>query len=354
MNDLLQRAKKEGTPLIDGNHVTFVWQGETAPDIIGDFNGWGWSEGAKTKMEEVAPEVWTYTLELARSAYVEYFYTADPSDHEMRILDPFNKRRTSNGMGKFNNYFNMPETHHTRLVNTKKTIPHGTVTHHQTRHPVFLPSGKRDVWLYQPPVEEPVPLVLVYDGREYYRRAKITQIVDNLIAQRKICPVALAMVENAKTSRFVEYAPSEAALVQVMELVLPLAKDNLKLLDTDQYPGAYGVLGSSLGGLMALYTAVRLPHIFGKVLCQSGAFQLDLGATESLMKTLLRALPKRNLVIWQDVGRLEWLLHTNRDMNALLTGLGYQVTYEEFEGGHNYVSWRDMLPRAFETCFGLS
>jgi hypothetical protein len=40
MPSLLERAQAEGTPLVDGEQVTFVWAGERPPILIGDFNGW--------------------------------------------------------------------------------------------------------------------------------------------------------------------------------------------------------------------------------------------------------------------------------------------------------------------------
>ncbi len=30
----------QGTPVIDGDAVTFVWYGDHAPQLIGDFTGW--------------------------------------------------------------------------------------------------------------------------------------------------------------------------------------------------------------------------------------------------------------------------------------------------------------------------
>jgi hypothetical protein len=41
MHPLIQRAQHEGTPLFDGEQVTFVWQGDTQPSLMGDFTAWG-------------------------------------------------------------------------------------------------------------------------------------------------------------------------------------------------------------------------------------------------------------------------------------------------------------------------
>jgi enterochelin esterase-like enzyme len=37
------------------------------------------------------------------------------------------------------------------------------------------------------------------------------------------------------------------------------------------------------------------------------------------------------------------LLQSNRKMHKLLEQKGYEVTYREYNGGHNYTSWRDDL-----------
>ncbi|MBC8171796.1 MAG: esterase family protein, partial [Anaerolineae bacterium] len=247
---LLKRAKIEGTPLIDGNKAIFIWEakkGQPVPYLVGDFNGWGWQPDQEAKLTEAVKGIWTHTLTLPRDAYLEYFYTTDHTDPDARQNDPLSKQRITNGMGKFNNYFRMPDAPATRLFKVSKGIPQGKITKHEIKHDLLLMKGKRKVWLYAPPVKHPVPLLLVYDGKDYLKRAKLPQIVDNLIAQGKIEPVALAMVQHAERGRFTEYNASEACLLMVTQLILPLAKEHLNLVDVEQQPGAYGVLGASMG-----------------------------------------------------------------------------------------------------------
>lgn len=352
MTKLLERASAEGAPLIDGDQAVFVWKGKKAPLLIGDFNQWGHDDDGPVPLEKSAPNTWTYTLTLPVDAYIEYTYTTDHADEKARVVDPFNKRRINNGVGSYNHYFRMPQSRPTTFTRVRAGAPQGRVIHHPLKHDLLLIHGKRDLWLYAPPVEEAVPLVVVYDGRDYLRRARLTTIVDNLIAKKRMRPVALALIDNARSDRFSEYLTSEAMLGVLTELVLPAARANLKLLDIDKNPGAYGVLGASMGGLMALYTALRLPHLFGHVISQSGAFHFGLPKTESMIHLLVQSLPVRPLDIWQDVGRYEWLLETNRRFHSVLSAKGYDVSYREYNGGHNYTSWRDVLPEALETIFG--
>jgi enterochelin esterase family protein len=349
MNAVLQRAKKEGTPLIDGEKVTFVWEGETAPLLKLESQDW-----QAIQLQEIEKGAWTYSTTLPTNAYMEYNFTTDPDDDKATLLDPLNKRSTMSGLGWDNNYFDMPDATHTSYVHSRRTVAKGKITRHNLDNSWMLAGGKRDVWLYQPPVDEPVPLLVVYDGKDYYRRAHLPRIVDNLIADDKIEPIALAMIHHAKQSRFIEYINGEAVLNYLWQLVLPLAHEHLKLIDISKNAGAYGVLGASMGGLMALHTGLRMPHIFGHVISQSGAFfgeSLPDGF-EGLADSMVKHFPKQNIHIWQDVGLYEWLLPDNRRMNGLLKDKGYDVTYREYAGGHNFTCWRDMLPDALITLYG--
>ena len=152
------------------------------------------------------------------------------------------------------------------------------------------------------------------------------------------------LLHHSGPARGVEYACSEATLGVLIEHVLPLARGELDLIDVEAQPGAHGVLGASMGGQMALYAGLRLPHLFGHVLSQSGAFTL--GDFDTVVWDLVRHGPVRPLRIWMGVGRYEWLLDCNRGMHELLVERGYEVSYQDHSTGHNYPAWRDGLPEA--------
>ena len=73
------------------------------------------------------------------------------------------------------------------------------------------------------------------------------------------------MVANGGPARTVEYTCSEATLAFLLQKVLPSARRELNLVDETREPGVHGVLGASLGGLIALYTGLRAPEVFGHV-----------------------------------------------------------------------------------------
>lgn len=354
---LLQRAQASGAPIIDGDRATFIWQaapdsalpGNAPPYLIGDFNSWNPHDAAP--WSAIAPGLWSFTLELAPDAYIEYALQLETSE-ESRVPDPFNDRATPNGMGHVNNWFAMPAHAETPLTARKAGIPQGKLMRHRVENGWLLATGKRWVHLYQPPVEQPVPLLVVYDAQDYLTRGRITQIVDNLIAQGRIEPLAMALVDNGGPARGVEYACNEATVGFIMRDVLSLARERLNLVDPAERPGAYGVLGASMGGLMALYTGMRAPQVFGRVLSQSGAFELGAEYQPTVVTDLVRYAPRAPLKIWLAVGRYEWLLDANRHMHELLTAREYDVTYREYSAGHNYPAWRNDLWRGLEVCFG--
>lgn len=334
--DWLRRARAEGTPLIDGDRITFLWRGRRPPQLIGDFMHWGREGQAPLPAEPAGPGLWMCRLDLPADAYIEYAWLVDGR----RAPDPFNPRVTANGLGEANHYFYMPGAAPTPLVRRDRRVPAGRM---QVR-------GRRTVHFYQPPTADPAPLLVVFDGQDYLRRARLPVLLDNLIAQRRVRPLALALVENGgPAARMLEYACSEATLAFLLYGLLPLAQARLNLLDPVEHPGAYGVLGASLGGLMALYCGLRAPAVFGQVLSQSGAFVVE--GHPFVVWDLIRYEPHVPLRAWLDVGRYEWLLDANRRLRALLQPKAAGVDFHEYNGGHNFTAWRDALPRGLTALF---
>ena len=330
------QAQAQKTPLISGEQATFVWTGEQAPVLVGDMTGWRPWEAVSggQKMEEVGPGVWSCTLTLPPDAYVEYVYLVDGQ----RRYDPFNPRRVPNGFGEHNNCFWMPHAPQSPLFRRRRMVPAGTVRQ-QVFRSMRLAGGRRNVRLYQPAQEGPYILLLVLDGKDYFQRAKLTTLADNLLHERTLPPLAIAFLDNARESRFAEYGCSEALVGFVAQELIPWVASQVSLVPQT---GGHCVLGASLGGLAALWLGVRLPEIFGRVFSQAGGFAL--GFTKELgLTTILRVGERVPLRIYLDCGRFDPLLEANRTMHELLNARGYEVAYREFNAGHNYPAWREDL-----------
>jgi enterochelin esterase family protein len=180
----------------------------------------------------------------------------------------------------------------------------------------------------------------------------LTAIVDNLIAQGRIRPLALALVAHGEQARIAEYQCNDNTIAFLLRHVLPLARTQLNLVDVDAFAGAYGVLGASMGGLMALYTGLRVPEVFGHVLSQSGSFDNPHADVAGELFEVFGQEDVKRLHIWMDVGQFEWLASANRRVRDSLQAKGYAVTYREYPGEHNYTSWRDDVWRGLEAQFG--
>jgi enterochelin esterase family protein len=338
---------------MEGTQVTFYWQGDRAVCLVDDLHGWGdCSRRLKRIPTRLAPDsetpIWSTTFSLPRDAYLEYYFH-DPRTGE-RLLDPLNPRTANNGFGNRNNFFYMPEAASTPLVQRRPGIPHGTVTRHMAPAGLVVEDGLREVHLYAPPAKEKVPLLVVYDGTDYLQRARLANIVDNLIAEKRMRPLALAMLQNGGRHRSAEYAGSDAVINWLDQEILPLASENLNLLNIRRNPGAYGVLGASMGGVMAVFTGLRMPEIFGKVICQAGAFELD-GRDLAAADLIRHGHAHERLKFWMDCGRHDSLLGDNRRMRPILKQNGYDVTYREFNASHCYTAWRDDVWCALEALF---
>ncbi len=336
------------TPYIDETGVTFIWHGSgDIPQLSGDFNGWQ----AGIPLIETEPNVWTHRLALPRDAYVEYIFST-AHDVEERFLDPLNPRSVYNGVEAVNNYFTMPAYQPNPLIERQPGVKRGAISQHWLETDGFTGDTHRKLYLYHPPVDEPTPLVVVWDGADYLQRGRLNVIVDNLIAQQRIRPISMALIANGGSSRFVEYMQNEGTVGFLMQAILPFVSQHLNLIDFSTERGVHGVLGSSMGGLMALYTGLRAADVFGHVICQSGAFWFGNPRFDMLVVEYLKTHPTEPLKIWQDVGTLETLLDGNRKVNTILKDKAYDVIYREFSGGHNQTMWADNTWRALEALYG--
>ncbi len=339
---LLALARTMGNPICEGGTATLIWQGTSAPLVIDDLHNW---DDAPQKMVRVGSGLWSLSMSLPNDAYLEYAFLNRKTGE--RMVDPLNVNRISNGSNGYNHFFYMPYGRPTPLIGLKKGVANGKITRHVVPTLEYATGTKRNVYFYHPPVEIPVPLLTIFDGADYLNLGKLNIIVDNLIAEKCIRPFAMAFVQNGGVDRTVEYSCSKSTISYLMECIMPVARENLNLEPIEK--GSYGIMGSSLGGSMALFTALRLPKVFKKVLSQSGAFIAP--DYQFVVVDMVRYMPPADIDIWMDVGRLDWLLDGNRQMLALLKEKNYRVKYREYSGGHNFSSWRDDIWHGLEALY---
>ena len=129
------------------------------------------------------------------------------------------------------------------------------------------------------------PVLYLNDGQNLFDPAtafagvhwQVGETATRLIAEEKIQPLIIVGVENTK-NRACEYIPYKSRDPRVLNAkgnlypdflqreVMPLIEDRYPVL---KGPENTGLGGSSLGGLITLYTQIAAPGVFGRVLIES-------------------------------------------------------------------------------------
>ena len=216
-SDTVRRAHELGNPLITETTVTWIWEGADPPLLAGDFTSW--TEGLPAR--SIRPGIWQYQIELPDDAYVEYAFFDRIGDDASRRPDPLARSRVPNGLGHWNHPVRMP----LRPASPRRRpgCPRGKITKHTIEDRFIVAGGRRDVWLYEPASHDgSLPVLVVYDGNDYLRRAAITAAADMVIDDASARPFAMALVAHARRARFTEYCAGEAVLAMLESLVLPL------------------------------------------------------------------------------------------------------------------------------------
>lgn len=350
-------------PRVDERGATFRWLGAAPPPlVVGSWCDWDPERGSRMRARG---DHWEARVDLPRDAYVEYGFVRDGQS----IRDPLNDDRVANGVGGRNHRFWMPGARRRAIKLAGRRVPRGAVQ----RGSINLG------WLAVPPLERPLatylpdlaiadgtirrelPLLVVLDGLDYLRRGHLARTIDALIADGSMSPVAACFIADAGPARPAEYAANDFTVTALAELVVPAAIERLGLAQQGA-PGARGrvtILGSSLGGLMALHAGVRRPDLFGQVIAQSTPTMLEgltiggrtLPPVRSTLLALIEATSAPPIKLWLDVGDLEDLAEPNDRLAAWLARRGFDVAYRRFPGGHDQTSWAESLVDALPAMF---
>jgi predicted alpha/beta superfamily hydrolase len=235
------------------------------------------------------------------------------------------------------------------------------------KHPQFpstLEKEKRDLIVYLPPMYEAeparrYPTLYMQDGQNLFDPEtsflqgnywRMGETADELATSGDIQPLIIVGIYNTGVNRIDEYTPVEDKRLGggQADSYGEMLVEELKLFVDRTYrtlSGAAncGVGGSSLGGLVSLYLALRYPLVFGKLCAMSPSVWWR---NRAILKTVAQARQKPNLKMWLDVGTQEGrhALPDVRALKAALVGKGWKIdrdlAYSEVAGGeHNEVAW---------------
>ena len=334
--------------------MTVAYRDDTADDVwvIGGLAG---ADPADRRMRRTTDGWWERTYELPGDVRTGYWFTnvLVPSSAGDLIADPLNPRQhrypadpeIPGDEDATLSLLELPGAAPMRWSLEREGVPRGATALHRVRSERL--GNDRRVFTYTPAGYDPAqtyPLVVCFDGGAYTHDAYVPlpTVLDNLIADSAIPPVVAVLPDSLDSeTRMRELRLHEPFVEFLTSELLPWAHDRLSFADD---PARTVVAGSSLGGLTSAFCGLRRPDVFGLVLSQSGAFQ------RGLPEDFARAdrLPLR---LHLDVGVLETsafeqfpsLYHANLHMRDVLIAKGYDASFREFPGGHDYLCWRETV-----------
>jgi enterochelin esterase-like enzyme len=212
--------------------------------------------------------------------------------------------------------------------------------------------------IYLPPnfdTNQKYPALFLHDGDDYFSLGRIATQANQLIDEKKIRPIIMVAIPVEKKLRSSEYSPigdrNEAHLSFMTEELLPFVKERYPLNDKELVVG-----GSSLGATASLHMALQHPHIWNRVLAQSGAFLPQttsaLEAHQSLnWLSIYQSIGLQETNVSTHVGDID-LVEINQKVHTQLQSKGANVQYVEQDGDHTWGLWQKQLPTALQFFFG--
>ncbi|MFB9234342.1 alpha/beta hydrolase-fold protein [Plantactinospora siamensis] len=355
-----------GTPLVeeveDGSAlVTFLWRGEAAETSV------CWGVEAELRRIE-GTDIWYASRRLPTNLRTLYYlahgpayrwrFPPDASGAGPSHVDPLNRSpflfppdpADPTDRPCWASQVELPVAPAERWSLPRPGVPRGTLLRTSIRTAAL--SGRRRLAVYRPPGprRRPLPLLVVFDGHLSRTVLRIPTTLDNLIAAGEIPPTMAVFVANPSGGRRSrELRPAPATRAFVTRELLPMLRRRWPVTDD---PGQRIIAGSSLGGLAAAYVALEAPSEFGAVIAQSGSFWWPIKTETTEPEWLTREYarrPRAPVRFCLDVGDREDIepgngqldqLSVNRRFRDMLVERGYEVSYSEYSGAHDYINWR--------------
>lgn len=371
-------AKERGGPLIEsikGDEknvlVTFLWR-ETYDtyNVLVDWSGPAPQDYYMSHVPKT--NVWYKTWRLRRGSRFSYNLApndrpARPGDaHYTAQRDPLNPRVANPLVAYGHSILETPGAPDESWFSRTPAV-RGSITQHSLDS--VLLKKRREISVYTPPgyslSNGPYPLLILFDGGAYISNLGAPNTLDNLINEHRIRPTVVCFVSDA---RGVSANQEQAYGAAMATELVPWIRSSYAVATN---PKDVVIGGYSAGGGMAGSIAFNYPDIFGNVLLQSGGGRLV---------PLYVNAPKLPLRFYIDQGLYEygswpflspdeqavdgwfdedlppqgpnWLLRT-RLLRTVLQAKGYDVTYHETGGIHEFVHWRATLADALIALLGL-
>jgi enterochelin esterase-like enzyme len=258
----------------------------------------------------------------------------------------------------------------------------GDLRLHEFRSRIFRNTRFLRVWL--PPGYDDeensgrhYPVFYLNDGQNLFETAtafagiewQVDETADRLIREGVVPPLIVVGLDNATKDRIREYMPYRSmhpVMLRVqgryypdflMKEVMPFVERSYRVASG---PENTGLGGSSLGGLIALYTAMARPGVIGRLLLESPSLWAS-GRQLIRESRSVREWPERIFLAagTNEAGSVERSRTVVDDVRELAAILRRAVLSEQRlrlvikdGAGHNEAAWAERFPEALQFLFG--
>ncbi|MCA6380283.1 MAG: esterase family protein [Cytophagales bacterium] len=347
--------KKNTIPFVVEDSVAFIFYGKaTSVAWMGDFNGWGYDKTfISTGVNVRNTSLWILKAKFPKNARLDYKIVLNSDTY---ILDPANPHQQWSGVGggSPNSELRMPEWKESVEQHVKQ-VEHGTVKsdilinskilNYQVTYSIYLPTGFEKAGT--------LPVIYVTDGYEYLhpQLGNMTTVLDNLIAEKKIKPIAAVFVDHrepinrSNNRRMNELAMNSQYLDFFTNELMPEIERNFPV---SKLASERGIMGTSMGGLAATYFAFTKPGVFGLVGIQSPAFW-----TKPQIYQLCTNQVAPSVKISMTSGVINDTSKESRKMKEVLEANSCIYHYREVNEGHSWGNWRNLIDDVLIDLFGI-
>jgi enterochelin esterase family protein len=347
--------KKNTIPFVVEDSVAFIFYGKAnSVAWMGDFNGWGYDKTfISTGVNVRNTSLWILKAKFPKNARLDYKIVLNSDTY---ILDPANPHQQWSGVGggSPNSELRMPEWKESVEQHVKQ-VEHGTVKsdilinskilNYQVTYSIYLPTGFEKAGT--------LPVIYVTDGYEYLhpQLGNMTTVLDNLIAEKKIKPIAAVFVDHrepinrSNNRRMNELAMNSQYLDFFTNELMPEIERNFPV---SKLASERGIMGTSMGGLAATYFAFTKPGVFGLVGIQSPAFW-----TKPQIYQLCTNQVAPSIKISMTSGVINDTSKESRKMKEVLEANSCIYHYREVNEGHSWGNWRNLIDDVLIDLFGI-
>jgi enterochelin esterase-like enzyme/outer membrane protein assembly factor BamB len=345
---------QERFPIVERNElVHFVYRGNVDDVAI---------TGTMTEVQVEEPlerigssDLYYKTYPIEAGARWEYRFNVD---FENPQPDPLNPRRVPSGDGEVSELV-MPGWTAPRHIEPYTGSAPGRVESFELQSKIL--GNTRQIKVYLPPGydggTDAYPILILEDGEAWLELADLPNSLNNLIGN-KISPLIAVFVEMPKRAARDEMGGPRAAdhVRMLADELVPRLDESYRTLGG---PESRGIVGTASGALMAAFTVIERPEVFGK----SGGLSIQL--FEPLTSELMTAIEQKKggaatqfLIIWNryELRREDWGLDFGEDSRRMMEALrtnGYDVDGGEVQDGAGWGSWRAHVAELLESFFPL-